>query len=276
MHTTPIIDHLGLAEIAAATLKDETLQKITELINNGKQWIPKTADPQVQKFENILPEITITGNGILFKGDRIILPTLLQEKAIALAHRGSHPGQSDLERRFRYHLFFHNMLEKVKTFIQNCSNCQIFTDKKVLHPMKHHQVPPKWWESVAVDLFDPMPSSKNVVVVQDLASRYPSAKIVQSTKAEKVLPALSEIYDIYGNPRNQLSDNGPPFNSKAMEQFAQKRDISLEKTPPLHLQSNPVETFMKRLGKTMKIAYNNNHSKTDALKMLLQNYRSTP
>ena len=142
--------------------------------------------------------------------------------------------------------------------------------------MKHHQVPPKWWESVAVDLFDPMPSSKNVVVVQDLASRYPSAKIVQSTKAEKVLPALSEIYDIYGNPRNQLSDNGPPFNSKAMEQFAQKRDINLEKTPPLHPQSNPVETFMKPLGKTMKTAYNNNHSKTEALQMLLQNYRSTP
>ena len=33
---------------------------------------------------------------------------------------------------------------------------------------------------------------------------------------------------------------------------------------------------MKPLGKTMKIAYNNNHSETVALKMLLQNYRNTP
>ena len=61
-----------------------------------------------------------------------------------------------------------------------------------------------------------------------------------------------------------------------MEQFTQKRDINLEKTPPLHPQSNPVETFLKPFGKTMKIAYNNNHSETDALKMLLQKYRSTP
>ena len=152
----------------------------------------------------------------------------------------------------------------------------MFTDKKVSHPMKHHQVPSKCWESVAVDLLAPIPSSKHVVVVQDLTSQYPSAKIVQSTKVEKVLPALSEIYDTYGNPRNQLSDNGPSFNSKAMEQFTQKRDINLEKTPPLHPQSNPVETFMKPLGKTMKIAYNNKHSETDALKMLLQNYQSTP
>ena len=63
--------------------------------------------------------------------------------------------------------------------------------------MKHHQVPSKCWESVAVDLLAPIPSSKHVVVVQDLTSQYPSAKIVQSTKVEKVPPALSEIYDTY-------------------------------------------------------------------------------
>ena len=89
---------------------------------------------------------------------------------------------------------------------------------------------------------------------------------------EKVLPALSEIYDTYGNPRNQLSDNDPPFNSKAMEKFAQKRDINLEKTPRLHPQSNSVEMFLKPLGKTMKIVCNNRHSETDAFKML---YRTT-
>ena len=140
LHTTPIIDDLGLAEIATETQKDGALQKINEHINNGKQWIPKTADPEVQKFKNILPEITITGNRNLFKGDCIILPRSLQEKAIALANHGSHPGQSSLERRLCFCFFFHNMLEKVKNFIQNCSNYQIFTGKKVLYPMKHHQV----------------------------------------------------------------------------------------------------------------------------------------
>ena len=74
------------------------------------------------------------------------------------------------------------------------------------------QAPSKCWESVAFDLFNPMPSSKHLVVVQDLASRYLSAKMVQSIKAEKILPALSKIYYTYSNPGNQLSDNGPPFN----------------------------------------------------------------
>ena len=100
LDTTPIIDHVGSIEIATETEKNGKLQKIIELINNGKQWIPKTADPQEQTFE-----ISITGKGILVKGDRIILPTSLQEKAIILAHRGIHPGQSGLERRLLPFLF---------------------------------------------------------------------------------------------------------------------------------------------------------------------------
>ena len=79
IHTTPIIDHLGLAEIATETQKERTLQKITELINKGKQRIPKTADLQVRN-SNILPEITITGNRILFKGDQIILQPSCKRK----------------------------------------------------------------------------------------------------------------------------------------------------------------------------------------------------
>ena len=43
LHTTPIIDHLGLAEIAAETQKDGTLQKKTKLINNAKTMDSKNS-----------------------------------------------------------------------------------------------------------------------------------------------------------------------------------------------------------------------------------------
>lgn len=45
---------------------------------------------------------------------------------------------------------------------------------------------------VAVGLYGPMPSSKHFVVVQDLTTRFPTAKVVTSTKADKVLPASNE------------------------------------------------------------------------------------
>ena len=99
------------------------------------------------------------------------------------------------------------MNEMVKKHIEECSDCEIFTDKKCSEPLKHHKVPKRCWETVAVDLFGPLPSKNHVVVIQDLSSRFPVAKLVKSTSALNVLPTLAETYDLLGNPEYQLSDN---------------------------------------------------------------------
>jgi hypothetical protein len=259
-HTTPVLDCICYARIAQCTKEDRTLARITELINQGLTWIPKTE--------------TVTGNGIILKDERIVLPEKLQEMAIQIAHRGAHPGQSGLERRLRYHFFLHDMNKKVKEFVQSCDGCTMFVDKKTKEPTKPHQVPEKCWDTVAVDLFGPMPSSKHVVVVQDLASRFPAAKLVTSTKADRVIPALSEIYGAYGNPEVQISDNGPPFNSARMQKFAASRSIELRHTPSLHPSSKPVETFMRPLGKAMKIGHQEGVA-DETLKRTMNNYRQT-
>ena len=276
LHTTPIIDHIGLARIAKDTHDDPTLCYLREVIQKGQTWIPKDSDKKVRKFCKILPTITVTGNGILLKDDRIILPESLQLEAIQLAHKGSHPGEIGIQRRLRYHFFFHDLNEKVHLHIASCKDCQVFTDKKTSEPIKAHAVPSKCWEKVSVDLFGPMPSKRHIVVIQDLASRFPIGKIVSSTKASCVIPALADCYNNFGNPECQLSDNGPPFNSSAMNTFCESRNIHMEKTPPLHPSANPVETFMKPIGKTMKIAHHNNIPEKKALATLLSNYRDTP
>ena len=148
----------------------------------------------------------------------MVLPESLHSLAIQLAHRGSHPGQSGIERRLRYHFFFHSMFDKVKNFVQQCTACSIFVDKKSKEPITHHEIPKKSWETVSVDLFGPLPSSKHVVVVQDIGSRYPAAKLVPSTKATDVIPVLDDVYTEYGYPDNQISDNGPSFSSKSMKE----------------------------------------------------------
>ena len=89
------------------------------------------------------------------------------------------------------------MNKKVKEFADSCDSCAVFVDKKTKEPTKSYKVPEKCWDTVAVDLFGSMLSSKHIVVVQDLASQFPAAKLVTSTKADKVIPALSEIYDTY-------------------------------------------------------------------------------
>jgi len=164
LHTTPITDHISLADIAKKTGSDKGLSRIQIMVKKGKHSIPKEEAKDISKFEPLLSGLTITGNGVLLKGDRIFLPESLQEEAIKLAHRGSHPGQSGIERRLRFHFFFHNMYNKVRSF-EKCKECSLFVDKKTREPIRHHRIPQKSWETVVVDLFGPMPSARHVVVV---------------------------------------------------------------------------------------------------------------
>ena len=56
----------------------------------------------------------------------------------------------------------------------------------------------------------------------------------------------------------------------------ESQGIEHKKTYPYHPQANPVETFMKPLGKAMKIAHGEGKNKNTALNNLLMGFRSTP
>ena len=99
LHTTPIIDRITLAKIATATSNDDILVELRKLVQKGQTYVPKTAPQELQRYSQVLPELTVTGNGILLKGERMVLPKSLQVEAIQLAHQGSHTGQSGLVRR---------------------------------------------------------------------------------------------------------------------------------------------------------------------------------
>ena len=108
------------------------------MVKKGQTHVPKSAGEELKRFSRIMPEITVTGNGILLKGERIILPQSLQEEAIKLSHQGSHTGQTGILRRLRYHFFFHGMEAMVQEFVRRCESCQLFTDKKTQEPIIPH------------------------------------------------------------------------------------------------------------------------------------------
>ena len=154
----------------------------------------------------------------------------------------------------------------------------MFSNKVFRHPIEPNKVPGKCWEETSVDLFGPLPSQNHIVVIQDLASRYPVAKFVKSRSVKSVIPVL-EAYDTFRNPVRQRSDNGPPFNSREMKTFTDNRNIEQVKTPPGHPSPDNAETVMKPLGKAIKIGYSQNQGEKKTLSSFLSflvNCRDTP
>ena len=195
--------------IAIETSKDKTLSKIQQYLKKGYSRIPKDAAEEIKRFDSVMQELTITANGIIFKDDRIVLPESLRELAINLAHRGSHPGQSGIERRLRFHFFFHRMYDKVAAFVRSCQECAIYVDKKTKEPIKSHKVPNKSWETVAVDLFGPMPSSKHVKNLKIFSVQFVLRKSVKNLTQSNVIFATSGF----------IKENAQVFHQNNSEYF---------------------------------------------------------
>ena len=73
----------------------------------------------------------MTGNTTLLKSEGIILPEKLQQKAIALPCKGSHPSKSQISgNTTKVTLLIPCMQSKVINYVNTCIDCKMFVKKK--------------------------------------------------------------------------------------------------------------------------------------------------
>lgn len=271
---SPYTEAISIQQLIEMTERDKTLKTLRSCLRKGHS--PKTSK-NLAPYSKVWDQLTISDSGLVLKGEKIVLPEELIDVAIKKAHQGGHPGMTSMKRRLRTHFWCPQLNSRVQDMVKNCNECAMFTPKNrknLLHPHKLTEY--NAWEKISVDLFGPMPDHRHIIVAQDMVSKFPAAKILNKTDAKHVTEALQEFYTSYGTPLIHRTDNGPPFNSKEFEAFSKQQAVHHEKALPYHPQANPVEAFMKPLGKCMKAAYSQNIDKNKALGIFLSTYRATP
>ena len=274
LNYSPFTEAITVERLVKATKKDPILEKLKESINKG--YLAKR-EKTLNPFAKIFNQLTISDSGLVMKEERIILPETLIQKAIEKAHQGGHPGMTSMKRRLRTHFWFPKMNERIEHAVNGCISCAMFTPKNRKNQLYPHDLQKhNAWEKVSIDLFGPMPNQEHIIVAQDMMSKFPAAKILKRTDAEHVTAALEEFYTSYGTPIVHRTDNGPPFNSEKFAGYSKEKGIHHEKAFPYHPQANPVECFMKPMGKCMKAAHAEGENKSKALNSFLARYRATP
>lgn len=268
----PYVAALTKERIKKCTEDSPEMCRLRQIILHGAT-IPE--GDQLQPFAKVLCELSVVED-IVYRGHRIVLPDCLQETAIQLAHQGAHPGMGRMKSRVRSSYWFPRLDPMVEDFVRTCHMCQIFSKQHLRNPITSAPLPEGPWQELSLDLFGPMPKGNHILVARDNYSRFPAAKIVPSTAAQKVIPALDQIYEKHGTPSIHKTDSGPPFNGEPFRTYSRDHGIEHKVTPPLHPQANEAETFMKPLGKAMKIADFQGKPKQVALDRLLEEYRNTP
>ena len=148
-----------------------------------------------------------------------------------------HPGQHRMQELIKRTYWWPGLKEDIKKYVQGCVKCQqnkVQHQRKAgeLHPL---EIPKGLWQDISIDMIGPLPRSNRmdaIVVIVDRFTKMIRLKAATTSISSEGIAKIyrDEIWKIHGVPRMILSDQGPQFASKFMEDLTKvlgtKRKLS--------------------------------------------------
>ena len=223
----PVTDET-LAKIQAYTRQDQQLQILTQVILQGWPDSIKKGKEDVHDYYPFRETLSVQ-NGIIFKGERVIIPYGLREEMKSKLH-ASHLGIQGCLRRAREAFYWPRMNTEVEEYISKCSICNTFPTEQQKEPLMSHPVPSRPWESIATDLFEL--NGRHYLAATDYFSNFCEVDRLYSTMSREVINKLKSHIS------RLMSDNGPQFSSEEFKKFAADYQFQHITSSPNYPQSN--------------------------------------
>ena len=150
--------------------------------------------------------------------------------------------------------------EDIKKFIQECFKYQ---QNKVQHQKKAGElysleIPQGPQQEISIDIIGPLSKSNRkdaIVVIMDRFTKIIRLRVTTTNiSSEEIMKIYwNEIQKIHGVPRKILSDRGPQFTSRFIEEFTKALEITRQLSTAYYLQTDrqlerinqEVETFLQ-------------------------------
>lgn len=169
-------------------------------------------------------------NGLLLRGERIVIPSALIARVINLAHE-AHPGMVRTKQRLRQLYWWPSMDASVETAIRRCHVCQTAdkSAKTAPPPMLAVPLPSSPWEKIGMDIVGPYENAPQdcrfMITLIDYYSRWPEVCFANSVTTATVVRFLRQVFSREGHPVEIVTDNGSQFISQEFKDFCQERGI---------------------------------------------------
>ncbi|GFW35851.1 transposon Tf2-8 polyprotein [Trichonephila clavipes] len=120
------------------------------------------------------------------------------------------------------------------------------------------------FETLAIDLFGPLPESKDgkrwILIIEDCTTKVVELfALPNATAKECVITLIEEVLLRYGIPRRLISDNGTQSVSAVMQQICYLLNIHQSLIPVYYPQANPVERKNRDLKPRLAILVQDKH-----------------
>ena len=264
----PVSDN-KMMELRKATAEDPKLHHLIVYVQSGWPESRRECHPSATVFWNFREEMSLI-DGILFKGEKIFVPSALRPSMLKKIHEG-HFGVEKSTQRAREVLFWPGMTVDIQNTILSCHVCISKLPSNPKEPLMSHDIPSRPWQKVATDLFSW--NGRNFMITVDYYSRFFEIDELTTTSSAAIIRKLSAHFARHGIPETLISDNGPQYSSDEFSRFAASWDFCHLTSSPGYPQSNglaerTVQTAKNILDKAKADG-------TSPLRAILQ-YRTSP
>ena len=154
-HTTPDLSGFQdatLQDTRAAAANDPEQIKLRSVIETGWPADKNSLPNSVRPYWALRQELKLH-KGLLFKQDRVIIPTSLRQVMLHKFH-AAHRGSEFTLRYARNCLFWPGLTGQINYMCRSCAICAQHAQKHPREPLQPYPVPTLPWQLVSQDLFE--------------------------------------------------------------------------------------------------------------------------
>ena len=191
-------------------------------------------------------------DGVVFKKDKVVIPTSLQVFMMKEAHQ-THLGIEASKHRARELMYWPGINNDIERMVKTCEVCNS-NKKQQKEPLQPHPVPNRPFQRIGADLFEF--EQQQYLITADFYSGWFEIDLLPSQKTSTVVQKLKAHMSRYGIPDTLVTDNGPQFDSNEFKQFQKKWSFHDITSSLCYPQSNggvehavqSAKTLMKKAG----------------------------
>ncbi len=235
-------------ELKNETSRDAELQMLHHRVVSG--WPSENAklEQELRPYWDFREEISVY-DGILFKGERIIIPRSMQEHILTLIH-SSHQGIVKSKQLARDVLFWKGMNKQIEDIVSKCAICQSQRNLQQKEPMMSTAVPELPWQYVSSDLFQ-FQDQHYMVVIDHYSGYIEVDELKPNHSTSVVIEKLKRVFATHGIPQILYSDPGSEYTSREMRDFSDLYGFKLQQYSAKYSQANGMAEKAVQIAKNL-------------------------
>ena len=253
-----------LQEIKQLTSQDPVLSEIANFVIQGWPSTRQNISEQMKPYWSYKDDLSLI-NGIMFKGQRIVIPKIMRQEILKKLHQ-AHMGIEKTKLRARETVFWPGINRQNEDMVKSCETCLENQKKQTKETMIGSEIPKYPFQVVGTVLF--YWNGQDFLLIVDYYSRYWEIEKLTNIRSKTVIQKLKKIFARLGIPEQLRSDNGTQYTSSDFKRFRKEWEFQHKTSSPHYHQSNGMAERHVQIAK--KLLTKAKHSKQDPYLAILE------